>query len=134
MTVRFIRFGVDAPANEELDTCIRRYSCSITRSFVLGSRTCETMGKRVHESPPDEGRGNIIFSTRSIFDSLLLARLLFPFLDYRSIETELFFVFFFSPEKCAYNFCLFSFFSSPLFFFHLDDLEIDSKRIRTKSL
>lgn len=24
VTVRFIRFGVDAPANEELDTCIRR--------------------------------------------------------------------------------------------------------------
>lgn len=109
MTVRFIRFGVDAPANEELDTCIRRYSCSITRSFVLGSRTCETMGKRVHESFPTRARGNIIFSTRSIFDSLEPTTACL--LPSQLIETELFFS---PPQKCAYNFCfVFFLFSLP---------------------
>lgn len=106
MTVRFIRFGVDAPANEELDTCIRRYSCSITRSFVLGSRTCETMGKRVHESFPTRGRGNIIFSTRSIFDSLepTTAYLLASFPTNRN------WIIFFSPLKSALIIFVLSFF------------------------
>lgn len=110
MTVRFIRFEVDAPANEELDTCIRRYSCSITRSFVLGSRTCETMGKRVHESFPTRGRGTSFFQRDqfSILSNLLLLACLLPS---QLIETELFFS---PPQKCAYNFCfVFFLFSLP---------------------